>query len=58
MNKCICCCCYSEVVAKFEDIIPVIKTSIAGTGWVGRYCIGKVSLKHSNLNQYVQLVGF
>ncbi|KAI5415714.1 hypothetical protein KIW84_040938 [Lathyrus oleraceus] len=42
---------YSEVVAKFEDIIPVIKTSIAGTSWVGRYCIGKVSLKHSNLNQ-------
>ncbi|KAI5415715.1 eukaryotic translation initiation factor 6-2 isoform X1 [Lathyrus oleraceus] len=31
---------YSEVVAKFEDIIPVIKTSIAGTSWVGRYCIG------------------
>ncbi|KAL5075712.1 hypothetical protein RYX36_014697 [Vicia faba] len=39
MNKCMC-CCYSQVVAEFEDIIPVIKTSIAGSRHVGRYCIG------------------
>ncbi|KAL5075710.1 hypothetical protein RYX36_014694, partial [Vicia faba] len=29
-----------QVVAEFEDIIPVIKTSIAGSRHVGRYCIG------------------
>ncbi|PNX79372.1 eukaryotic translation initiation factor 6-2-like protein [Trifolium pratense] len=30
---------YSSIEAEFEDVIPIIKTSIGGSSSVGRYCI-------------------